>query len=297
MSALEEEVFVSVNGQVSCATQARLSPLDRGFLHGEAIYEVFIARRGRPLFWDEHWARLNHSADQAGFGPLSPDLEGVLLREIARTGQHLRAERASVRLVLSSGPDGLQLDAPAGAEPTRVIVARPLAAPPEALYERGCVLQPVQVSRRGRRKPLAKRTARPDTVQERAAAQRVGAYEALRIDEHGRALEGSTSNFFAVIGGELRTAPLNLGVLKGVTRSQVLRLARGLGLTVRVQAVHEADFGQIEEAFITSSTRGVLPVARIGAQAIALGSLTAQIARAYAAHVEAKLAPLPEPRA
>lgn len=113
-------------------------------------------------------------------------------------------------------------------------------------------------------------------------------YEYLLVDEHGRILEGSSSNFFAVEGAGdsamLHTAAE--GVLSGITRSRVLECAAGI-IPVSYDPVSEAALGQVSEAFITSSTRGVVPVRSIGERFFGdRGVWTGAIQQAYRRWVE-----------
>jgi branched-chain amino acid aminotransferase len=77
-------------------------------------------------------------------------------------------------------------------------------------------------------------------------------------------LELSSASFFAVRAGRILTPPLRLGILAGITRSAVLRLARGAGIPAREAVLRLEDLGSIDEAFLTSAVRGVVPVVRLG---------------------------------
>jgi branched-subunit amino acid aminotransferase/4-amino-4-deoxychorismate lyase len=287
---LRDLILAAVNGRVSPAAEARVSALDRGLLFGEAVYEVFVARRGRPLFWAEHRDRLAASALASGFDALPADLGPTLLREISTVCARLTAAEAYVRVVLTSGEDGLNPEASPGLAPTRIVLARPLTPLDSALRTLGCKLAPVAVPTAKAGVPVAKRTARPELAAERAAIHAAAAYESLRVDGDGAVLEGSSSSFFGVLNGVLRTAPLHLGVLAGITRSRVWDLANQAGLACDEVALNAADLPRLSEAFITSSTRGVVPVRAIGEVDLAApGPTTAALTIAYDARVEAEL--------
>lgn len=288
--ASSQGICVAVNGQVFPAAEARVSALDRGLLFGDGVYEVFSARGGRPLFWAEHLARLAASAAASGFEPLAPDLGPRLLAEVSAVCAAVGAPETYLRLLLTRGEDGLNLDPSPGLAPTRLIYGRALAPLDGRLRAEGCRLHPVAVPRRDDGAVVAKRAARPDAVAERAACQAAGAYEALRIDALGRVLEGSTSSFFGVLDGVLRTAPLAVGILAGITRQRVLALAGRHGLPTAEVALQADDLPRLTEAFITSSTRGLVPVQAIGDRGYpAPGPVTAALTRHYDALVEAEL--------
>ena len=94
---------------------------------------------------------------------------------------------------------------------------------------------------------------------------------ALMLDLYGQVCEGASSNFFAVIGGRLCTPPRSAGLLAGVTRGMLLKLASSSGIPVSEEPLSLADALAADEALITSSIRGVMPVVRIDHQPIGTG--------------------------
>jgi branched-chain amino acid aminotransferase len=119
-----------------------------------------------------------------------------------------------------------------------------------------------------------------------------GAYEGLLISPTGEILEGYTSNFYAVLDGTLRTA--EAGVLHGISRYVVLQVAEPR-MPVRLDPILVADLSRTEEAFLTSSTRGIIPIVSIDGRAIGTGKVgprTRQLTLAYSEWVEAHLEPL-----
>ena len=138
-----------------------------------------------------------------------------------------------------------------------LIACEPWQTYPPELYSQGVRCTTVELARE---QPRAKTTA--FIAPSRAAKQHAdpGVHELLRRDAGGRLLEGATSNFFAVLGGTLRTA--EEGVLPGVTRELVLSLVDDLVAIVR-EPIAMTDLPAISEAFITSSTREVVPVIEI----------------------------------
>ena len=99
--------------------------------------------------------------------------------------------------------------------------------------------------------------------------------------------EGSSSNLFIVAGGGVVTPPLRVGILDGITRRPLLDLARARGLTVEERSLRPGDLKSADEAFITSSIRGVLPVVRVDGVAVAtgrVGPVTRLLSDAYLEH-------------
>jgi branched-chain amino acid aminotransferase len=117
-----------------------------------------------------------------------------------------------------------------------------------------------------------------------------GVQEGLLVDEAGRILEGLSSNFFAVKGGEVYTA--GEGVLPGITRSLVLQAAGRIKLPVKLQSLHVSEIPDLEEAFLTGSSRSVLPIRQIADQVIGEGRpgpITKLISDAYWQELRSKL--------
>ena len=95
------------------------------------------------------------------------------------------------------------------------------------------------------------------------ARRRSGAYEAILCATDGTIAEGASSNVFAVRAGVVRTPPLEVGILDGITRAKVLELARGNGIPLEEARISPDELRAADEVFITSATRAVLPVTRL----------------------------------
>jgi branched-chain amino acid aminotransferase len=121
-----------------------------------------------------------------------------------------------------------------------------------------------------------------------AEARKRGAYEAILCDNVGRISEGSSSNFFVVRGRWVMTPPLSVGLLEGITRRKVMQLLDAEGIRWAEQALWPIDLHSADEAFLTSSVRGVLPIARADGQPIGDGKpgpITRRVMTAYDALV------------
>lgn len=173
--------------------------------------------------------------------------------------------------------------------PPRLFVAvEPFQAPPAAAYEAGVACVTLGLRRVN---PRAKDTRFIATAGAAYRRLPTGIEEGLLV-ENGALLEGLSSNFFAVMDGRLHTDEER--VLLGVTRSLVLELAEGL-IQVERRAVRAAELTQVSEAFITSVSRGVLPVVRIDDLPVCdgrVGPLTRRLLRAFAAVVAREAEPL-----
>ncbi len=167
--------------------------------------------------------------------------------------------------------------------PAAFISVEPLAPYPAAYYTEGvrCATQHL-----ARATPAAKHTAAIALARAARAANAAPAHEIVRVDEAGQLLEGLSSNFYAVLAGALRTA--RDGVLLGVTRSVVLAEAAGL-LPVDERPVRLDDLPRLSEAFITSASREVMPVAQVDAVVVGAGRpgpVAVELLRRYRAYVQ-----------
>jgi branched-chain amino acid aminotransferase len=111
--------------------------------------------------------------------------------------------------------------------------------------------------------PAAKTGSHLSNVLAMQHARALGAYEALRLDREGRITEAASANVFVVRGSELLTPPLASGILEGVTRRRVLEIAREEGIAVREAELWPGEFIAADEAFITSTTRELVPVVAV----------------------------------
>ena len=241
-------------------------------------YTTFRTYHGtRVLHLGKHLERLTESAD----------LEGVRLRldhdkarmALAAALSQSGLPEARVRLTLTYDPPGLLY----------VALERFSEALPTA-YLNGvsCRTGPTGLRRET---PRAKSTRFiAPAAQARHAQANVN--EVLLLDGAGAILEGSSSNFYAVLDGYLRTA--DEGVLAGVTRGLVLSLAQGL-IPILLEPVNLRDLPRVQEAFLTSVSRAVLPVVEIDDQRIGQGvpgPITRELGRRFAAHIERDLEPI-----
>ncbi len=214
-----------------------------------------------------HLDRMEDSARRAHL-PLALDrerLRGALRQMITE------AHCGDVRFRITVGRD----------HPDQCILSiEPYTPPSAAIVAQGVACQTAPDS--ARHNAAAKTTA---WMHERGHVMRAGVYETLLLDSAGAILEGASSNFYAVKGGRLHTAVE--GVLPGIAQQLVLEVSPAL-LPVERYPIHIDDLPRIEEAFITSSSRGVIPVVKIDAQVIGdgvPGSLTLAIRAAYQARM------------
>jgi branched-chain amino acid aminotransferase len=168
--------------------------------------------------------------------------------------------------------------------PGQIFIAlEPLKLLPESVYQHGIKVITTEIARAA---PRLKSTAFIQSSEsERQALRKAGMEEALMV-RNGHILEGLTSNFYSVAGEKLITA--RYGILLGVTRRAVLRLARSAGLRIEYRPLRMAELPSIDEAFITSSSRAVVPVVEVNGMPIGQGrpgNVAKMLRRAYDQYV------------
>ena len=237
-----------VNGQLlEDPTGPAVAVSDHGLTVGDGVFEAVKAVKGSPFALERHLERLTASA--AGLGLPEPDLAEVR-RGVAEVLAGTQEPLSRIRITYTGGPAPLgsgRGDAP----PTLVVVAAPLA---EAAESSRVATVPWPRNERGALAGL-KTTSYGENVVMLAYAKERGASEAVMANLAGHLCEGTGSNVFYVVDGELRTPSLESGCLAGVTRALVLEWYGGREVDEPIEVIQQAS-----EVFLASTTRDVQPV-------------------------------------
>lgn len=253
---------VYLNGEFLPSDRAVVSVDDRGFLFADGVYEVTRVLSGRFVERGRHRRRLERGLRALEIPLTTAELDvldGVADRLIVDNG--LGAGDAMVYLQVTRGaafPRTHQYPV-ADTRPT-IYLSAAAQTPKEELRHRGVSVITVP-DIRWARCDLKTLNLLPNTLARQKAAA-VGAHEALFVRD-GVLLEGSQTNLFAVIDGELRTAPVTNYILAGVTREVVLEVARSVGMHVREFPVLADEIRRATEFFLTSTTSDVMPIVQI----------------------------------
>lgn len=265
-------VLVWMNGRLVPRAEAVVSVLDAGFLLGDGLWESFRVHHGVPAFLDDHLDRLFEGLAALDLDP-GLDRAGIadaLHRTLEANGM---TDGVHVRLMITRGPKRTPYQGRGGdlRIPTVVIFAEH-KVPPPGLRTRGLRLVTVPI-RRGApdvQDPGLNSHSKLNCVTAAIAAEKLGADEALMLDPHGFVATCNSTHFFLVRKGELWTSTPKY-VLEGITRSNVLRIARENGIGAR-----ETDFAlrkvyAADEAFCTGTFGGIVPVAEVDGRRIGTG--------------------------
>jgi branched-chain amino acid aminotransferase len=277
---------IYVDGQVTAERDARVPVMDRGFLYGDGVYEVFRTAGGHGVDVEAHLDRLERSAGRIELAlPPRVAVEAAIAATLraARDAGDQPAADAYVRVVVTRGDGAFGLDPALSPTPRLVVIVRPLVLPRAESYQQGIAVRVVGVERTSPRAldPAIKSGNYLNNILALAEARRAGADEAVLCDAAGRVAEGATSNTWCVRGGEALTPPLAVGLLPGITRWRLLQLAAAAGIPCREAELRGADLRDADELFITSSIRGVLPVSRIDDRVLPVGAITRRLAALY----------------
>jgi branched-chain amino acid aminotransferase len=282
------DAVVYVNGRITGPEDAVVSVFDHGFLFGDGIYEVLRTYHRQPFLFEPHARRMRNSAALIALAVPFDDDE--LLRRVTETlAAFRRPGEAYIRILLTRGAGEFSYDPVACPAPTLVIIVKPHVAPPPEAYERGVRISLVDVTRNHPRSvsPRIKSNNLLNNALAMHEALRRRGFEALMKNYRGEICECSQSNFFLVKDGTALTPPLESGILAGVTRGFVFALGRECGIPVREAVLREEDLEGASEAFITSTTREIVPVTSIDQRLIGSGmpgEMTKRLLAAYRRH-------------
>ncbi len=231
----------------------------------------------RFLGLDAHMERMHRSIERMGWDYAFD--EGRMRRCLDRVCREAPFDEMRVRLDVLAAPAVAR-----GSESRELIAAVPFTPPPRAIYEQGVAV--VTTGEIARADP---RTKSAEFVEQRRRIERAtpDAYERLIVDPSGEILEGFSSNFYVVRDGVLVTA--GEGVLEGVTRRIVLALAAQRGVPVRLAPPLASELASVQEAAVSSSSRGLVPVVRIDGRPVGggvPGPVIGALSAAYDAFVD-----------
>ncbi|MDX1609548.1 MAG: aminotransferase class IV [Halofilum sp. (in: g-proteobacteria)] len=287
-----ESVRIFVNGRIVPRAQATVSVFDSGFLLGDGVWEGIRLHNGQLVFLDEHLDRLYEGAKaiDLDIGMDRQALTEALYDTCSANGMH---GGVHIRLVVSRGEKRTPYQSPAAnVGPATVVIIPEWKEPDPAVLEQGLSLFTVHVHRGAPdvQDPMWNSLSKLNCISACIQAQKAGADEALMLDPHGFVATCNSTHFFVVRRGELWTSS-GLYCLHGITRAHVIELARAAGHVVREKSFSLTEVYGADEAFVTGTFAGLIPVTTVDGRRIgggARGPVTEALQRAYAADVEAR---------
>ncbi len=259
---------VFLNGRFLPLAEAGISPLDRGFLYGDGVYEVIPVYSRRAFRLDEHLQRLQATLDGIKLAnPLPADGWKAVIEKLIDTAPW---DDQSIYLQVTRGADDKRDHAfpPAGVPPTAFAFASPLVTTPAEVRTKGVAAITVPDLRWARCdlkviSLLANVLARQQAVEQ-------GCAEAILIRD-GLMKEGAASNIFVVKDGVLLAPPKTHLMLPGITYDVILELAECYGQPVKIAEIEESELRSADEVWMTSSTKEVLAITTLDGQPVGNG--------------------------
>jgi branched-chain amino acid aminotransferase len=277
------------NGNLKETAEASLFPGQLGLLSGWGVFTTLRVVDGMPFAWERHWARMSRDARLLNVEmPTDPGrLEQDLLHLVEHNAERNEAPDCTMRLVVVRNGGGLWEGPASGrASDTIALTAASkrwgdnvrLGVQPHARHAESDFTQ-------------AKVISWAHNLRWAERAQEQGFDEVILLNEFGRVAECTSANVFAVFGKEVSTPPLSEGCLPGITREVLLEEVRIPGVQFVERALTVDELYRADEVFITSTTRGLLPVTEIAGRALTgRGDVCGRLHRAFQSYVISEVA-------
>lgn len=249
-------MFVYMNGKLIKQEEIRISPFDHGFLYGIGLFETFRVYNGHPFLLDNHLNRLNSGLEILNIDTkIERDCIYEALQQLLTLNQY---SDAYIRLNVSAGDGEIGLRTAAYVKPNLIIFTKPLgeAAP---MVEKRAVLLNIK-----RNTPEGNERLKSHHYMNNILAKReigdLPDVEGVFLTENGYMAEGIVSNLFWVKDNVLYTPIVETGILNGITRQFILRLAHKNGMEIREGYYRPEVVFQADEIFVTNSIQEIVPI-------------------------------------
>lgn len=277
------EPLANLNGVAMPLAEVKVSAMDRGFLFGDAVYEVLRVYHGKPWLAEEHFRRLERSLHSIRIAGINVERLRQRMQETIAAGPF---QEAIVYIQITRGAAPRSHPFPVGATPLELLYVQEFQDPYTEARRTGAsaITQP---DIRWERCDI-KSTNLLANVMAMQAAKEAGCQEALLCLPDGTLTEGTHTSFFGVLHGAILTAPATNAILPGITRGLLMRLAQRAGITLKEHVLTRADLPVVSELFLTGTTSEVLPIVRVDGKPIGTdtpGPITRKLQDAYQATV------------
>lgn len=262
---------IYLNGKFVPEEEAKVSVFDHGYLYGDGVFEGIRAYYNSVFRLRDHIARLYDSAKAINLEiPISKEEMTEVVLETCRQND---VKDGYIRLVVSRGVGDLGLDPRKCPKPTIVCIASSITLYPEEMYENGLSVITVPTRRNGPEgvNPRIKSLNYLNNIMAKIEANIAGVPEAIMLNQEGFVAECTGDNVFLIKNGVLKTPAIHLGILEGVTRNEVIKLAEKRGIPVQETTFTRYDLFVADEVFLTGTAAELIPVIKIDDRVIADG--------------------------
>ena len=257
------ELYIYVNGKFFEKSKAMGSVFEHGLLYGDGVFETLRAYNGKVLFLSQHINRLFESASSIHLTiqQTPEELKSILFQTLKKNHLH----DAYLRISVTRGVGDIGLNPTLCSNTSLVVIAKPFSGHQSELYEHGIQISIVKTRRNSSQaiNPQIKSLNFLNNILAYQEAWQKGSREAIMLNLQGHLCEGSVSNLFWINKETLKTPDLSCGILAGITRNEVIRIALSLGILVKEGHYPSEDLILADEAFITNTTYEVMPVTAI----------------------------------
>ncbi len=268
-------MWIYLNDKFVQERDAVISVFDHGFLYGDGVYETIRSYGPRLFMRDQHLSRLFRSAEAIGLTIPIPLKEwaDILHEAMARNAVGTDQQDAYLRITVSRGAGDIGLNPALCPSPTVVVMAKPLAPPASVLYESGVTIIVASTRRNlpSALPPQVKALNFLNNILAKREAIAADAFESVLLNWEHHLTECTISNLFFVTDGRLRTPALECGLLDGITRGIVIRLADELPIRIEEGRFTVDQLYQADECFLTNTSMEIMPVSMVDTKTIARG--------------------------
>ncbi len=289
--------FVYLNGRIVPEAKALIPVFDRGLVFGDGIFETLKAESGVPLFVPQHFKRLHRGLraigiEKSAIDKLVDDIkEGLLFKLLRKNG--LMNNAASIRITITRGVEKKGFAPRRPTRPTVIIYTRSVNTE-EVKRAQTSGLTGALIKGYGPALPGIKSLNFLPNVLGRGEANSKGLFEGIFVDSNEGVLEGTASNIFIVKNGKIKTPVAGSGraaggVLPGVTRGVVIKIAKRKKIPITEARITEAELMRADEIFLTNTLWEIAPIKKIENKKIGKsvpGPVTERLQEAYRGVVE-----------
>ncbi len=262
---------VWLNGKLVDRRAAKLSVWDRGLLYGDGVFEGIRVYNGKVFHAQAHIDRLFHSAKliRLAIPHTKQELTDAIYDTLRANGQ----QDAYVRLVVTRGEGNLGLNPFQCRAPSVFIIVDKIALYPEEMYRDGMAVIIAKTLRTSATmlSPAIKSLNYLNNIMAKIEAIDAGVAEAIMLNDKGQVAECTGDNIFIVKDGTVLTPPPEAGILIGITRGVVVKLAADSSIPLREQTIMPEDLYAAEECFLTGTAAEVIPVTKVDGRPIGTG--------------------------
>lgn len=266
-----EKQYIYINGEFFEKEEAKISVFDRGLLYGDGIFEGIRLYNGVIFKCKEHIERLYNAAKAVKIEiPVSKEeMEEI----VAQSCRKNKLQNGYIRLIVTRGIGDLGLDPDKCEKPEIICIAGDIRLYPEELYQKG--MNAITSSQRRNKAtivdPQIKSLNYLNNMLAKIEANRVGAAEAIMLNEDGIVTECTGDNIFIIKKGVIYTPPIHVGILDGITRNTVIDICQEIGIPIYEKEFTLFNVYSADECFFTGSAAEIIAVTNVDDRIIGTG--------------------------